>query len=175
MTSIQYDQAFLDQIRRDMEDSIARANDWESRAVDSRDEARNAATQATDYRRWAAQYQQLLDHAEGKPFTPKVDPIGERAAQISGARQMLDFLEDNPDVPVNSSLGVAIYVRGDDRVAEVDRIAALLGVEAGRRYEADSSHNAIREFGPVVYGAVASNVYDQDEKPAEAEGGAGDE
>jgi hypothetical protein len=83
--------------------------------------------------------------------------LSERAALISGFRALADYLESNPDVPVSGY--VTVYVFPPDNGcagmrAEIDFIAALLGVTAG---ESANGHHyaAVRSFGPVEYRAVA--------------------
>lgn len=177
MTSIQYDESFLAKIRRDVQSNLDAAAEWERTAAHSRAAARDTAARAAEFRRMAAQFQQLLNHAEGKPTSrPEPDQVVERAERaevIAGYRELLDFLEDNPDLPLGDFSHVTTYARGDGRAAEVDRIAAILGTQAGRLYASDRHHTASREFGPVTYSAVATNVHDQDETATEAEGGAG--
>lgn len=78
-----------------------------------------------------------------------------RQAVIDGLRDLADFLEANPDVPVNGRHGIAYsaVVGSDDADrAEVDRVAALLDVKATD----DQGHYiASRYFGPIQYRAVA--------------------
>jgi len=84
------------------------------------------------------------------------DPA-ERAALIQGLRALADYLESNADVPATSYAPVYAFPPDGECAgmrAEIDSIAALLGVKA--RETADGSHyTALRSFGPVEYRAVA--------------------
>lgn len=83
----------------------------------------------------------------------------QRAAVITGLRELADYLEANPEVPTDRGfeMGVAIITSEDfpddaAKVRETERIAALVGapVESGHGY-----HHAHRAFGPVSYRATA--------------------
>jgi hypothetical protein len=88
------------------------------------------------------------------------DPA-ERAALIEGFRAVADFLESYPGVPVP---GYAIaYVFPPDGAcaamrAEIDFIAALLGVQAAET-AGGTHYSAVRSFGPLEYRAVAICKY----------------
>lgn len=79
----------------------------------------------------------------------------QRAAIIQGYRDLLDFLEAHPELPINELCNeVSVSIRGGDDAAEraeVDRIAAVLDVTAS----GDSHYQARRSFGPVGYRATA--------------------
>jgi hypothetical protein len=81
----------------------------------------------------------------------------DRQQTISGLRELADFLDANPDVPVdpwwNNQYSVDLDVKVGDRRAEVDRIAAILGVEPVD----DSHYTAKLTFGNVTYKAVSTN------------------
>lgn len=97
---------------------------------------------------------------------------GERAAKVAGLRALADYLEAHPDLPTGSLKFRYYPGRADGfedeaaKVAEVDRVAGILGVEAGPQYEGDPHHYATRQFGSVSYEAVVCDVYDVE--PAEA-------
>ncbi|WP_017593765.1 hypothetical protein [Nocardiopsis potens] len=83
----------------------------------------------------------------------------ERRAVIEGLRALADFLDDHPEVPLcPSSEPLAVFPEGDDTecFADIDRVAALIGVAPKRRGD---HYVAEREFGPagseVVLGYVA--------------------
>ena len=75
---------------------------------------------------------------------------------IAGLRDLADFLEQHPDVPVNSFTTVAYSVDNraepGKRRPEVDRIAEILDVDAAD----DGHYRASRMFGPVEYVAVST-------------------
>ncbi|MFB4306911.1 hypothetical protein [Actinomadura sp. GTD37] len=78
-----------------------------------------------------------------------------RTAIIQGYRDLLDYLENHPEIPINeyyNEVSVSINDGTDqEERAEVDRIAAALGVTA----TGDSHYRARRAFGPVEYKAAA--------------------
>lgn len=80
----------------------------------------------------------------------------ERTALISGLRGLADYLESNPEVPapIHSDM-LTFPPKGEwtEMRAEIDVIAALLGVTAGEPY--GEHYVASRYFGPVEYRAVA--------------------
>jgi hypothetical protein len=79
----------------------------------------------------------------------------ERAAFISGLRQIAEYLESNPEVPAPIYSTIHAFPDGDwpEMCGEIDAIAARLGVAPhvtpGGHYSADL------RFGPVDYRAVA--------------------
>lgn len=87
-----------------------------------------------------------------------------RTQLIDGLRALADFLENEPDVPVNSWAHVSYSVTpadtadGEDsedaKRAEVDRVAAVLGVTPTLSNNG-SHYSAQRAFGPVEYRATA--------------------
>ncbi|MGP4104957.1 hypothetical protein [Nonomuraea sp. KM90] len=87
-----------------------------------------------------------------------------RAQIIDGLRALADFLDEHPGVPVNSWAHVSYSVisadidstgdQDDAERAEVDRVAALLGVTPTLS-DNGSHYTALRTFGPVEYRATA--------------------
>lgn len=80
----------------------------------------------------------------------------ERARFIADARAVLDMLEANPNVPLPWRFLGQYAVAGTDaeKCAEVDRIAAILGVEPETR--ANGGHYAAEvRFGSNGYVALA--------------------
>lgn len=102
-----------------------------------------------DYRQWGQDGQLVIDQ-----HTAVTLDTTHRQDMIAGLRELADWLEDNPLVPVQRATEVVLQVGPElyagDGIAEVDRIAALIGmpVEAGRHYAVR------RRFGPVRYQAV---------------------
>ncbi|GGS73382.1 hypothetical protein GCM10010156_35300 [Planobispora rosea] len=82
-----------------------------------------------------------------------------RAAVIQGLQGLAAFLEANPAVPVPRHDVTFLYfpTRGTDAemIAEIDRIATLLGVTPDPSDTAYGHHKARLAFGPVAYEALA--------------------
>ena len=81
-----------------------------------------------------------------------------RAKVIGGLRQLADWLDAHPGVPVSPyGWDLSIYPQHDDdadRAAEVDRIAAILGVDVTDQTDQDGHYTAARTFGLITYEAV---------------------
>ncbi|WP_021594051.1 hypothetical protein [Actinomadura welshii] len=81
-----------------------------------------------------------------------------RHQTILGLRALADFLEANPDVPVNEfGHDLTVSVRtGDDvsAVALVDATAALLGVDVADDTDRGGHYTATRTFGRISYRIV---------------------
>jgi hypothetical protein len=82
----------------------------------------------------------------------------DRAAWVTGLRDLADFLAGHPDVPVPPAYHtdvINVFPQGgtdDERRAEVDRAAGVLGVAAA---ESRGGHyRASRSFGPVAFALV---------------------
>lgn len=83
---------------------------------------------------------------------------------ITGLRELANWLEDHPDVPVSGEQTICYWASAGrsplEARAEVDRVAAVLGVPPGRRRSPGSStHVARRRFAGVVFEAAAVGVY----------------
>jgi hypothetical protein len=79
-----------------------------------------------------------------------------RAVFADGLRALADFLSAHGDLPVPSPTSeVSVYPDGTDNAkkAEIERIARCLGVAPVGRL---GLYRAARNFGPVVYQAVAT-------------------
>ena len=79
-----------------------------------------------------------------------------RAAYVAWLRELADFVEATPDLPLPDLSSVTYHPRGTDEQerAEVDRIAEVLGVDA-QSTAGGAHYTATRRFGPVEYQAVA--------------------
>jgi len=82
----------------------------------------------------------------------------ERTNVIAGLRLLADYLEDHPDIPV-APLGwdLSTYaLHGDEtqRRADVDKIAAALGVPVDDDTGHGGHYTAARTFGLITYRAV---------------------
>ena len=87
------------------------------------------------------------------------DDLFTRAKVIDGLRQLADYLADHPDVPVPGyGWDLNIYTDSDDddavALAEVHRIAAILGVTPADDTARGGHYIATRCFGLVSYRAV---------------------
>lgn len=113
------------------------------------------------------------------PAAEEPEKLDERAEAIAGMREMADWLESNPDVPLDRyvfsgqlHVGNQRNVRGKDEAAmfaELARIAAAMGVEPDLRDEPGASHpHATKTFrGGVKYHAVyVTEAYRRGHKPA---------
>ncbi|GAA1565428.1 hypothetical protein GCM10009678_55590 [Actinomadura kijaniata] len=94
---------------------------------------------------------------QNPPFTAR--DLLARHRTIAGLRALADFLEANPNVPVNRH-GVRYYVHSDrDRPdacgrAFVDRVAALLDVPVRDDTDQGGHYVATRDFGDVLFEVV---------------------
>jgi hypothetical protein len=79
-----------------------------------------------------------------------------RQAVIDGLRELADFLTEHPDVPVGNTWSLMYHARGTDeeKRAEVDRVAAILGIAGGTPNDPDH-YEAVRKFGAISYEALA--------------------
>jgi hypothetical protein len=81
----------------------------------------------------------------------------QRAALISGFRELADYLEANPGVPVPAYSDVLTFPADSGCAgmrAEIDAVAELIG--SVPRETAEGRHYGVsRFFGPVEYRAVA--------------------
>jgi hypothetical protein len=81
-----------------------------------------------------------------------------RAKVIGGLRQLADWLDAHPGVPVCPfGWDLSIYPQHEDdaaRAAEVDRIAAILGVDVTDQTPKGGHYIASRTFGLITYEAV---------------------
>ena len=80
----------------------------------------------------------------------------DRAAYVAGLRELADFIEANPELPLPGITTASVHPDGDDAQAraEVDRIAEILS--AAPEFRTGGEHYvASRRFGPVEYTAIA--------------------
>lgn len=80
-----------------------------------------------------------------------------RCQITAGLRQLADYLDAHPDVPVAPygwDLLVSTQASSDaDGVARIDAIAAVLGVPVQDERPDHGHYSAVRAFGPVAYSA----------------------
>jgi hypothetical protein len=82
----------------------------------------------------------------------------ERTRLIAGLRDLADFLDRNPEVPVPWRTDLLVFpAEGSDAemFAEIDAIAEQIGVTASDADSPAGHYSAVRGFGPVQYRAVA--------------------
>jgi hypothetical protein len=87
--------------------------------------------------------------------TVPAQPDATRAAITSGLRELADWLDAHPDIPVRtgSECEIEHSILADDDtagLAELDRITAAVGIDAAPSRVGDCSHPQVSvEFGPV--------------------------
>jgi hypothetical protein len=76
---------------------------------------------------------------------------------VGGLRQLADYLDTHPAIPVAShgwDLLIPTHCDSDpEGIAEVDRIAAILGVTPEDGLADRGHYSAIKTFGPITYQA----------------------
>ncbi|WP_433463951.1 hypothetical protein [Spirillospora sp. CA-128828] len=109
-------------------------------------------------RRAASRMRPAFEAAPAELIPQKITPRDKRTAFVQGLRELAAFIEAHPDLPVPHSdssvgpyLGNSTPDTDQQRRAEVDRIASILGVTTS----GDSHYKASRRFGPIAYTAVA--------------------
>ncbi len=83
----------------------------------------------------------------------------DRTEIVGALRQLADWLDANPEVPVNPwgwDLMVFPAGPGDDIAgqAEISRVAALMAVTAASTDSDKTDWIALRRFGPITYQAI---------------------
>lgn len=91
-----------------------------------------------------------------------------RTAQIRGLREFTDLMESRPDLPMPRTILLSIYVNGTDqeRQAQLQYAADLLGEPVGPYYKGSDVLRTRRDFGPVTYVVGAFPPAGQDRTPA---------
>ncbi len=82
----------------------------------------------------------------------------QRVRLIAGLRDLADFLDQNPDVPVPRRADLLVFppeASDAEMFAEIDTIAELIGSTASDAYSPHGHYSAVRDFGPVQYRAIA--------------------
>jgi hypothetical protein len=81
-----------------------------------------------------------------------------RTQVIDGLRQLADYLQDHPGVPVNEyGWNLNAYPLKDDETAgraEVDRVADILGVQADDQTSDGGHYTAAKTFGRITYEVI---------------------
>jgi hypothetical protein len=81
-----------------------------------------------------------------------------RVRLIAGLRDLADFLDQKPLVPVPWGTDVLVFpaeASDAEMFAEIDTIAELIGSTASDADSPRGHYSAVRDFGPVQYRAVA--------------------
>jgi hypothetical protein len=82
----------------------------------------------------------------------------QRVRLIAGLRDLADFLDQNPDVPVPRRADMLVFppeASDAEMFAEIDTIAELIGSTASDADSPRGHYSAVRDFGPVQYRAIA--------------------
>jgi hypothetical protein len=82
----------------------------------------------------------------------------ERVRLLAGLRDLANFLNQNPDVPVPWRADVLVFpteASDAEMFAEIDAIAELMGSDASDADSPRGHYSAVRNFGPVQCRAVA--------------------
>jgi hypothetical protein len=78
-----------------------------------------------------------------------------RTQTISGLRQLADYLDQHPDIPVAQfGWGLMTFARRDDDAAgqaEVDQVADILGAQVHDDTANGGHYTAARTFGRITY------------------------
>jgi hypothetical protein len=82
----------------------------------------------------------------------------QRAAYIGGLRQLADYLEDNPGVPVPPYGTTIALVASDVESGGITEIIAMSIELAAPFAETDGVYRTERKFGPVTYKAIANSA-----------------
>jgi len=81
-----------------------------------------------------------------------------RQAFITGLRDLADYLDQHPAVPV-PKYGTEVYLSAsstdDGGCAQVDQFARQLGITPPTRISYSGHYEAARSFGPVSYRMIA--------------------
>jgi hypothetical protein len=73
-------------------------------------------------------------------------------------RDLVDFLDQNPEVPTPRRTDLLIFppeASDAEMFVEIDTIAELIGSTASDADSPRGHYSAVRDFGPVQYRAVA--------------------
>src|SRR5947199_465253 len=82
----------------------------------------------------------------------------QRIRLIAGLRDLADFLDQYPEVPVPWEIDMLVFppeASDAEMFAEIDTIAVLIGSTASDDGSPSGHYSAVRSFGPVQYRAVA--------------------
>lgn len=82
----------------------------------------------------------------------------QRVRLVAGLRDLADFLDRNPGVPVHWTVELLVFppeASDAEMFAKIDTIAELIGSTASDDGSPRGHYSTVRDFGPVRYRAVA--------------------
>lgn len=82
----------------------------------------------------------------------------DRTAMVKGLRELADFLDGHPDVPVPRRIDVQLSTWGEamaERMDSVDHFALAAGVRPDWVNDEKTHYTAMRKFGPLEFFCVA--------------------
>ena len=87
-------------------------------------------------------------------FTPMP---ANREEFTSSLRQLADFLDANPDIPVPHAATILAVMRDTDEggITDIFRMSIALGASFMER---DGNYTTVRAFGPVFYGGYSTTA-----------------
>jgi hypothetical protein len=96
------------------------------------------------------------------PGTPiPASPLS-RSRIVCGLRELADYLDRNPTVPVHEDgWDLLVFTRGETHEsgrAEVDQVATALGVSAAADTPHGGLYTATKAFGPITYHFIYLNA-----------------
>ncbi|MEV8638766.1 hypothetical protein AB0395_44640 [Streptosporangium sp. NPDC051023] len=82
-----------------------------------------------------------------------------RTAFVTGLRDLADFIEANPGLPIPRSSAIINYfperTTDTEMCADIDQVAGALGTEIDPVHLPHGHYMTSRNFGPISYEAVA--------------------
>jgi hypothetical protein len=86
----------------------------------------------------------------------------ERTEQITGLRELADWLEAHPEAPLQYGQEFQVFILGDDRevaVADLSDVGATLGIAPARQYKTSPHLRVAVQFsGDISYAVIACDV-----------------
>jgi hypothetical protein len=148
----------------------AHGGSWWARPDSEEDLTLQSEKGGSDYPDWVLQSYGPMRLAFRRGWSPAPAPtadepgqVDERAEAIAGLRALADWLEANPDLPINTtSATMQVFPRGQTYGDEAGEIAALrtIGALIGAELKQNGPHvDVVRAFaGGIRYEAVVCNV-----------------
>jgi hypothetical protein len=102
--------------------------------------------------------------------------MDKRMAFVTGLANLRTFLLAHPEMPLPEYPSVYVFLRPDGpeqiskALAEIGRIAQILGTKVQNRLHEDGHYEAIRDFGGITYNAIlCGNRVPPELRPAETD------